>query len=859
MKKLRILTLLLAVTLIITNFSGALPFIADLASIPANAATEESDVDWTPANDDWIGDQITTPAEGYAYTFAAVGDTQSLMWYDLVTGANNLDKMYDWIVKEANAGNIDLVMGLGDISETNNCGKEEYPYANGTFNFTAAKKTYTFNKAGDPRNNEWLYSETNIDKLAANNIPYTIVRGNHDKPSSTYTTEYNFNQYFKYNEYAAQYAEGMVGRYDGKYADGSMENVYLKVEIGGVKYMVLTLDCGVASNFEKADDILEWANRVVAANKDYKVIVTTHMYLSTNGSQPDPNPSKQPEYYGVYGGQTIWNKFARKHENIFLILSGHHKTYDIGKSQVVGDKGNTVTQMMIDPQRIDMPVNYPDTPGHGGTGLVALLHFAKDGKTLDVEYYSVIKDKYFRTQNQFSLNLNALDKNTEYTDSNHTHEYVGDCDTICDLCLKETRTVTVNHTYFNDCDPTCNVCNTARNTDHSYTNDCDATCNNNCGTVRTPPHYYENSSCSTCEFPTYQDFRYTIIDNEVTVTKYTGKATDVSIPETINNFPVAYIGEYCFNSNRTITSVTFPATIKNVGIYSFYDCTKLTTVNNNSTAMTALGGYAFYNCSKLTTIKLSSPLCYIGPFAFYKCTALKSLEIPDGVTAIERETFNGCTSLENIKFANTINIIRHHAFYACSGLKTLILPDSLASVERYAFCDCSGVTTLVIPKALKNIAYYVFHCKNLKNVYYEGTAATKDQMKIDYTVHASNGRHNGFLKDATWTFGACIGNTTDFVHTYTDEYDSECDNCFKRTRVAERRPTETTTPAPETTVPTDDNSSSSNSMTTVIIIVVIVVALVVVGCCVFIVINKNKAPKETENKKEEEPKEEIKH
>ncbi|MBR6681864.1 MAG: leucine-rich repeat domain-containing protein, partial [Clostridia bacterium] len=466
------------------------------------------------------------------------------------------------------------------------------------------------------------------------------------------------------------------------------------------------------------------------------------------------------------------------------------------------------------------------------------------------------------TQNQFSLDLTTLDKKTEYTDSNHTHEYAGDCDTICELCLKETRTVTVNHTYYNDCDSTCNVCNTARNTDHSYTNDCDATCNNNCGTVRTPPHYYENSSCSACEFPTYQDFRYNIIDNEVTVTKYIGKAATVSIPETINNLPVVYIGEYCFNSNRTITSVTIPATIKNVGIYSFYDCSKLTTVNNNSTAMTALGGYAFYNCGKLTTIKLSSPLCYIGPFAFYKCAALKSIEIPDGVTAIERETFNGCTALENIKFANTINIIRHHAFYNCTKLKTVVLPDSLTSIERYAFCDCSGITTLVFPKALKNIAYYVFHCKNLKNVYYEGTAAAKEQIKIDYTVHESNGRHNGFLKDATWTFGACIGNTTDFVHTYTDEYDAECDNCFKRTRVTERRPTETeaeTTVDPLVTTPAD-NGSSDASTTTIIIIIVIVVALAVIGCCVFIIINskKNKPSPETDDKKEE-PKEEIKH
>ena len=199
MKKLRIFSLLTAITLIITNFSGILPCLTDMISIPARA--------WSPTDSDWVSDQISTPSQNYAYTFAVLGDTQSLLWYDLVTESNNMDKMYDWIVNESKKGNIDLVMGLGDITETNNNGKNDYPYSNGSFNFSAAQKKYTFNTANSIRKNEWLYAKSNIDKLADNNIPYTIVRGNHDKPSSTVAAEYRFNQYFKYDEYASQYAE----------------------------------------------------------------------------------------------------------------------------------------------------------------------------------------------------------------------------------------------------------------------------------------------------------------------------------------------------------------------------------------------------------------------------------------------------------------------------------------------------------------------------------------------------------------------------------------------------------------------------------------------------------------------------
>ncbi len=776
MKKLRIFSLLFAIVLILTNFSGVLPFLKDIISIPANA--------WSPTDSDWVSDQIATPSSNYAYTFAVVGDTQSLLWYDLVTGSNNLDKMYDWIVNESKNGNIDLVMGLGDITETNNMGKEDYVYSNGSFNFNS-KKTYTFDNSSDIRKNEWLYAKSNIDKLSDNNIPYTIVRGNHDKPHSTVAAEYRFNQYFKYDEYASHYADGMVGRYDGKYEDGTMHNTYLKVEIAGVKYMIVNLDCGVSSHKEKADDILEWANRVVAANKDYKVIVTTHEYLSSDGKKLDPNITAQTEYYGLYAGQTIWDKFARKHENIFLILSGHHKTYDIGKSQIRGDNGNTVTQMMIDPQRIDMPQNYPDAAGHGPTGLVAMLHFSKDGKTLDVEYYSTVNGKYFRTQNQFSLNLNQLDNKKTYTDSNHTHAYSGNCDAICDLCLKTTRTASASHTYYNNCDPDCNVCNTSRNTSHSYTNSCDATCNKGCGTVRIPPHSYDNTNCSSCEFPTTPNgFCYTVHNNGVTITKYTGSYSTVIIPEKINGYPVTHIGEYAFENNKTMTSVTIPASVKTIGVYAFNGCSNLSTVKNNSTVMTAIGGNAFYNCSKLTEIILPSTLCYIGEFAFYGCSKLKSITLPSGFTAVERLTFYRCSSLTTLNMPNTLNTIRHHAFFECTGLTKLVMSSSLTTVERYAFCDCSGITTLVLPKSLKKIASYAFYCKNLKNIYYEGTSANKNSISIDYTVHSSNGRHNNALKNATWHYSACMANKTSYTHAYSTACDAECNNCLKTTRTA---------------------------------------------------------------------------
>jgi hypothetical protein len=50
---------------------------------------------------------------------------------------------------------------------------------------------------------------------------------------------------------------------------------------------------------------------------------------------------------------TIWNKFASKHENIFMVLSGHMSADTVVIKQRKGEAGNTVTEMLIDPQTMD--------------------------------------------------------------------------------------------------------------------------------------------------------------------------------------------------------------------------------------------------------------------------------------------------------------------------------------------------------------------------------------------------------------------------------------------------------------------------------------------------------------------------
>jgi hypothetical protein len=53
--------------------------------------------------------------------------------------------------------------------------------------------------------------------------------------------------------------------------------------------------------------------------------------------------------------------------------------------------------MLIDPQGVDK--------AQGGVGLVTMLYFSADGKTVQVETYSTDKKAFFLEENQFTLTL----------------------------------------------------------------------------------------------------------------------------------------------------------------------------------------------------------------------------------------------------------------------------------------------------------------------------------------------------------------------------------------------------------------------------------------------------------------------
>lgn len=293
----------------------------------------------------WVSEAQKQPVEHFDYTFVAIGDTQ-------VIAEKHRDRfhlIYDWILEHREEKNIQLVMGLGDITENSST-------------------------------IEWDVAMQNILRLEGV-IPFSLVRGNHDSVAS-------FNRSFPYDQY-----HHLV---DGTY-NKSMINSWQYLTVGERQFIIFTLDYGAP------DTVLSWASDIIAAHPDHNVIITTHAYLYRDGTTLDQNDVCPPATTGGQNnGDHMWEKLIRKHENIVLVLSGHDPCSRIITRQEAGDAGNIVTQMLIDPQGVDVSL--------GGVGMVALLHFSHDTPEVTIEYYSTFKEQYFRPENQFTVTLDLVNE-----------------------------------------------------------------------------------------------------------------------------------------------------------------------------------------------------------------------------------------------------------------------------------------------------------------------------------------------------------------------------------------------------------------------------------------------------------------
>lgn len=259
-----------------------------------------------------------------------------------------------------------------------------------------------------------------------------------------------------------------------------------------------------------------------------------------------------------------------------------------------------------------------------------------------------------------------------------------------------------------------------------------------------------------------------------TIKKYNGNDAVVNIPSEINGTPVTTIGNAAFRDS-SVTSVTIPDSVTEIGANAFAGCTNLTSVTyggdwSNLTIQSGnpavedaakdaaneqLFDFEFTPDNTAVIVKhyrgaaadvtipsryKGKPVTVIDPVAFYNNSAVTSVTIPDSVTAIPDYAFGYCSQLTNISIPNSVTFIGFSAFNSCTSLKSITLPSSLSAIQSYAFYNCGNLKTIRIPVSVTSIGNYAFDvCPSLMTVTYPGSKTQWDAI--------SKGSNNDVLEN----------------------------------------------------------------------------------------------------------------
>ena len=308
------------------------------------------------------------------YTFVAIPDPQIIP----EVHESLLHYQADWILENYEARKINNVMVLGDNTNLNDLAKD--------YEYKIVMEQY--------------------ERLNGK-VPWTTIPGNHDYDNQCKTDKSltKYNKAFSYEKLSTYTYFG------GVFEQNHTENAYWFIEGGGVKWLLLTLEFG------PGDDVLEWANQVVSNYPDRRVIVTTHSYLGADGEPQVRYQEGAASSYGfvknvsINDADLMWEKFLRKHKNIFMVIGGHIICDDIMLHFNVGDYGNVVTEMLVDTQEL--------TKGHLDL-IVSLLSFDELKQEIRFNTVSTISNKFWNLQNQFVLSFKGFTDilSTQYYEPN---------------------------------------------------------------------------------------------------------------------------------------------------------------------------------------------------------------------------------------------------------------------------------------------------------------------------------------------------------------------------------------------------------------------------------------------------------
>ena len=219
--------------------------------------------------------------------------------------------------------------------------------------------------------------------------------------------------------------------------------------------------------------------------------------------------------------------------------------------------------------------------------------------------------------------------------------------------------------------------------------------------------------------------------------------TEIKIPPVSpDGDSVIGISNRAFEGCDTIKSITFPASVTEIGTFAFYNCTALSQVALPD-GIAKIGEYAFRECTSLTDVY------YVGTVADFE-----KIDIANGNSALTNATIHyshitaysdgltftsngdgtclvsGIGSCEDTKIkipktsptGDKVTGIKELAFYGNKNITAVIIPDGVTAIGEFAFYNCANLEYIILPKSVTRIDEKAFSgCTKLAKIYYEGS------------------------------------------------------------------------------------------------------------------------------------------
>lgn len=357
------------------------------------------------------------------FRIAVIPDTQHYLDYKKQTDAgypfDSVELFYDQMRFIADngvsaGGDIAFATAVGDVWEHQSMAVDPADAAKGIRAIDNPKLHGVIEYTSKTRAIEMPAARRGYDMLAGK-LPFSVVPGNHD-----YDAQFTSAKFPPTADPAMKPAP--VPAYYGMLHVGGLSNFtsvfgadtpffknkpwYVSSYKGGADSAQIFTAGGyrflhIGLEFAAPDDVLAWASRVIAAYPGLPTIVTTHDFLNSDGSRtPNPVVDMKAADPANNDPEDVWQKFIRRHDQIFLVLSGHER----GQAYRVDDNafGHPVYQMMADFQ--DRNATYRNTSGNiastsarpTGDGWLRLLEFDMRPETpvIRVRTYSTYYKAY---------------------------------------------------------------------------------------------------------------------------------------------------------------------------------------------------------------------------------------------------------------------------------------------------------------------------------------------------------------------------------------------------------------------------------------------------------------------------------